>query len=127
MAVNNPYQQYRQSAVMSAGSGELTLMLYNGAVKFIKQGLDSIDRNCIDEASNAILRVQEIISYLTETLNWDYEISQNLAGLYIFLNRRLAEANVKKDKEVLMEVLTLIEEMRQTWQQAIKAAQNQGR
>jgi len=116
----NPYQQYQQNAVKSASPGELTLSLYNGAVKFIKQAMMAVDEKNIEAANNTIIRTQDIISYLMDTLNPDYEISNNLMALYDYMNRRLTEANIKKDKSILEEVLGLVEELRDAWGQAVK-------
>lgn len=118
----NPYQQYQQNAVMGAGRGELTLMLYNGAVKFIKQGIKFIEEKDIEGVHNAVVRAQEIILHLNGTLNMEYELSNNLALLYDYINRRLIETNAKKDKQILVEVLGLVEELRDTWAEAIKLA-----
>ena len=119
---NNPYQQYQQNAVMSASPGELTLMLYNGAVRFIKQGLTFIEERNIQGAHEAIVRAQEIVLHLSGTLNMDYELSKNLASLYDYINRRLVEANAKKDRAALAEALGLVEDLRDTWAQAVKLA-----
>lgn len=119
---NNPYAQYRQNAVATAGPGELTLMLYNGAVKFIRQGMKFIEEKNIEGAHNTIVRAQDIILHLNETLNMEYEISKNLALLYDYIYRHLTEANVKKDRQILTEALGLVEELRDTWAQAIKLA-----
>jgi len=118
----NPYQQYRQNAINSASKGELTLMLYNGAVKFIKQSIKLIEEKKLEGAHHAIIRAQEIILYLNDTLNMEYEISNNLALLYDYINRRLVEANARKDKQILVEVLGLAEDLRDTWTQTIKLA-----
>lgn len=120
----NPYQQYQQNSVMSADRGELTLMLYNGAVKFIKQGMKFTEEKNIEEAHNSIVRAQEIISHLNVTLNMEYELSQNLTLLYDYMNRRLMEANVKKEKQILEEVLGLVEDLRATWMQALKLSKS---
>lgn len=116
----NPYQQYRENAIKSASPGELTLALYNGIVKFIRQGITAIDDENIEGANNAIIRTQDIISYLMDTLNRDYEISNNLMSLYDYMQRRLVEANIKKNKAILEEVLGLVEELRDAWGQAVK-------
>lgn len=126
MALNNPYDHYRQNAVMYANQGDLVMMLYNGAVNFVRQAVVSIDQNSLEGANNALIKTQNIISYLTETLNFDYQISHNLAGLYFYINRRLAEANIKKDKEILNEVLDLLEDLRGTWREAISKNGNPG-
>jgi len=120
----NPYQQYRQNAVMSAGRGDLTLMLYNGAVKFIRQGMKYIEERNIEGAHNSIVRAQEIISHLNDTLNMEYELSKNLALLYEYINRRLFEANVRKEIETLEEVLGFVEELRDTWAEALKISKS---
>ena len=119
---SNPYQQYRQNSVIGAGKGELTLILYDGAVKFIKQGIKFIEEGKTQDVHNAIIKAQEIITHLSETLNMDYEISGHLSSLYEYINRRLFEANIKKDKFILGEALGLVADIRDTWREAIKIA-----
>ncbi|TEB04920.1 Flagellar protein FliS [Pelotomaculum schinkii] len=116
----NPCQQYQQNAVKSAGRGELTLMLYNGAIKFIKLGMKLAGEENIQGAHNAIVRAQEIITHLNDTLNMDYELSAGLASLYDYINRRLVEGNMKKDQDILGEALGLVEDLRNTWAGALK-------
>lgn len=118
----NPYQQYRQNSVISAGKGELTLILYDNAVKFIKQGIKCIEEGKIEDVHNAVIKAQEIITHLSETLNMDFEISGQLSSLYDYINRRLFEANMKKDKLILGEALGLVADMRDTWREALKIA-----
>lgn len=120
----NAYQQYQQNAIKSASKGELTLMLYNGAVKFIRQGIKLAGEKDIQGAHNAITRAQKIINYLRVTLNMDYEMSGNLALLYDYIGRRLIEGNVKKDQEILSEALELVEDMRNTWAEALKLSRS---
>lgn len=122
MLNQNPYQQYRQNSVISAGKGDLTLILYDGAVKFIKQGIKFIEEDKIQDVHNAIIKAQEIITNLSETLNMEYEISGNLSSLYEYIYRRLVEANLKKDKLILGEVLGLVAELRDTWREALRIA-----
>jgi flagellar protein FliS len=116
----NAYQQYQENAIKSASRGELTLMLYNGAVKFIRQGIQSVGEKDIQGTHNAITRAQEIITYLSETLDMDYEMSEKFALLYDYIVRRLMEGNVKKDQEILGEALELVEDLRNTWAEALK-------
>ncbi|NLI13205.1 MAG: flagellar export chaperone FliS [Peptococcaceae bacterium] len=120
MANVNPYQQYQQNFIKSAGRGELTLILYDGAVRFIKQGIKSIEENKIQSAHDSIVRAQEIISHLNETLNTDYELSGSLTMLYDYINRRLMEANIKKDRDILGEALGFVSQLRDTWKEALK-------
>ena len=120
MAVANPYEQYKQQSVMTATPAELTLMLYNGCIKFIKDAKLAIDKNDIEKAGNTILRAQDIIQELMATLNTDYDISNNLYALYDYMYQRLIDANISKDKAPLDETLELITELRDTWTQVIK-------
>lgn len=118
----NPYQQYQQNSIKSADRGKLTLILYENAVKFIKQATRFIEEGKLQEAHKAIIKSQEIIAYLSDTLNMDYEISNDLYSLYAYMNRRLIEANIKKDRAILAEVLALVSDLRETWQEAIRIA-----
>ncbi|MTI80202.1 MAG: flagellar export chaperone FliS [Firmicutes bacterium] len=134
MQAQNPYAQYQENAINSANPGELTLMLYNGAVKFNKLAINKLEEKDIEQTNHYIQRVDAIITELLVTLNQDYELSQNLASLYEYVKRRLVEGNIKKDKEILLEVQELLEEMRNTWTEAVKqnktgavAAANGGR
>jgi len=125
MAAVNPYQQYQEQSIMTASPGELTLMLYNGCIKFIKQAKLYIEEKDIEKANNAIIRAQDIIYELMSTLNMDYEISNNMMALYDYMNRRLIDANISKDIKVLDEVLNLTVEFRDTWMEVIKKTRKQ--
>ncbi|MGF7184689.1 flagellar protein FliS [Desulfitispora alkaliphila] len=120
MSVNNPYQQYQQSSVNTATPGELTLMLYNGALKFLKQAKIAVENKQIGEANEKIIRVQDIIAELMGSLNMEIEISKNMYALYDFMNNRLIDANINKDVKALEEVEGLLVEMRDTWKEVIK-------
>jgi flagellar protein FliS len=125
MMLNNPYQQYQQNTVNTATPGELTLMLYNGGLKFLKQAKIAIAEKNIKEANNKICRVQDIITELMSSLNMEIEISKSLYALYDFMNDRLIQANIKKDVKLLEEVEGLLEEMRDTWKEVIKLNRQQ--
>ncbi|MFZ5354304.1 MAG: flagellar export chaperone FliS [Bacillota bacterium] len=121
----NPYQQYQQNTVYTATPQELTLMLYNGLVKFIKLAIQGIEEKNIEKANNNIIRAQDIVTEFMCTLDMQYEISNSLMALYDYMNRRLIEANLKKDKAVAEEVLGFAEELRDTWAQAMKIVKQQ--
>lgn len=122
MTNSNPYQQYQQNMINTATPQELTLMLYNGLVKFLKLSIQSIDEKNMEKTNNYIIRSQDIISEFMCTLDMNYEISKSLMSLYDYMNRRLLEANMKKDKAIIEEVLGFAEELRDTWAQAMKLA-----
>ncbi|USK38610.1 flagellar export chaperone FliS [Cytobacillus firmus] len=120
MAVSNPYQSYQQNSVNTASPGELTLMLYNGCLKFIHQAKKAIEEKNIEMKNTNIQKAQSIVQELMVTLNMDIEISKNMMSLYDFMNRRLMEANIKNDASILAEVEGLVTEFRDTWKEVIQ-------
>jgi flagellar protein FliS len=122
---SNPYQQYRQNTVNTSTPQELTLMLYNGLLKFLKLAQQGIEEKNIEKANNNIIKSQDIIIEFMSTLDMQYEISNGLYMLYDYMNRRLLEANIKKDKLIVEEVIGYAEELRDTWAQAMKLAKQQ--
>jgi len=120
MALNNPYQSYQQSSVNTASPGELTLMLYNGCLKFINLAKHAMDQKDITARNTNILKTQKIVQELMVTLNMDLEVSQNMMSLYDYMHRRLIEANIKNDKAILEEVEGLVTDFRDTWKQVIQ-------
>ncbi|MDF2902699.1 MAG: flagellar export chaperone FliS [Bacillus sp. (in: firmicutes)] len=118
----NPHEVYQRNKVMTARPEELTLMLYNGGVKFIQQAKMAIDKKDIAKAHSLIIRTQEIITELIVTLNKEYEISNSLLALYEYMKRRLIEANISKDNSILDEIESMLQELKTTWVQAMKSA-----
>lgn len=118
--MKNPYGQYKQNSVMTASPQELTLMLYNGALKFIGKAKIFIEQKNIPKANESLIKAQNIIQELNITLNMDYEVSQNLRSLYTYIIERLVDANISKDIKVLDEASEMITELRDTWKEAMK-------
>lgn len=125
MALHNPYQKYQQNSVLSAPPEELTHKLFNGGVRFIRQGIQHVENGQIENAHMAIIRAQNIYVYLYDNLNHDIELSTGLGSLYDFIIRHLTQANIKKDAAILKEVLALAEELKDTWQEAMEVARRQ--
>ncbi len=119
MAINNPYTKYKENSVNTATPEELTLMLYNGAIKFSKLARINMDEKNIQETSNNLVKAQAIIDELNFTLNMDYEISEGLRDLYDFIKEQLVETNIQKDTNILDGVIPIIEGMRDTWKEAM--------
>ncbi|ADL11807.1 flagellar export chaperone FliS [Acetohalobium arabaticum] len=119
---NNPYQKYKNTQVETASQEKLLLMLYDGAIKFLKQAIKGVEENDYEAANNYLVRTQDIIHELMATLDMEKggEIARNLESLYDYMNRRLIEANVNKDIEPMEEVRDMLAELRETWQEAIK-------
>ncbi|HZH60853.1 MAG TPA: flagellar export chaperone FliS [Metabacillus sp.] len=120
MAMSNPYQSYQSNAVTTASPGELTLMLYNGCIKFIKLARKAIEKNDISEKNTNLIKAQNIIQELMVTINMDYEVSKNMLAMYDYMKNRLVEANISNDLEILDEVQGYVTEFRDTWKQVIQ-------
>jgi flagellar protein FliS len=115
----NPYRVYRETQIQTASGLELVVLLYNGAIKFLKQAAQAIQEKQVVPAHNALIRAQDIISELRVTLNHDAggEIARALDQLYEYMNRRLMEANLHKELAPVQEVTQMLEELRDTWQE----------
>lgn len=122
MAVKNPYSKYNNNKVFSASKEDLTLMLYDGALKFCNQGIIALETSDNIKANACIIRVQNIIREFQLTLDRKYEISAELDRLYDYIYRRLIEANLKKDLEILTEVRDFIRSLRDTWKKSMLLA-----
>jgi len=116
---NNLQDQYLQAAVATAPPGRLLLMLYDGAINFLSRAVDALERKDYEEANRLIGRAQDIIAELISALDMKYEVAQFLYQLYDYFNRRLIEANVKKDGVPATEVQGYLKELRETWAKVV--------
>lgn len=121
---NNPYIKIKNNAIKTASPEELTLMLYEGALKFANQGKMALLANDTEKAHNLISRVEAIIEEFQITLDMKYEVSKGLAAMYDYIQYRLIQANMKKDVKELEEVIDYIREMRDTWKEAMQIAKH---
>jgi flagellar protein FliS len=121
MVVANPYDLYRQNAVLNAKPEQLVVMLYDGALKFIRQADQALAKKDIPGAHQALVRTQDIIAHLRAALNEDYEIARSLDALYAYIYDLLVQANVKKDRYVLATAAQMVRELREAWAQSLKA------
>ncbi|WLR49261.1 flagellar export chaperone FliS [Halobacillus litoralis] len=112
-------QAYQNNSVETASPGELTLMLYNGCIKFIRIARKAMENNEIEKKNTNIQKSQKIIQELMITMDQQYAVTQEIMPLYDYVNRRLVEANTKNDVEILDEVEGLVVEFRDTWKQVI--------
>ncbi len=128
MAFNNPYQQYKKTQVDTASQGKLIVMLYDGAIKFINVAIETMPTRNIEKIHNNIMKSQEIINELISSLNMDAgDISNRLFSLYMYINKRLMDANLRKEVEPLIEVRKYLVELRDAWQIADKNVANEPR
>ena len=123
MAINkNPYAQYQNSRILTASPAELTLMLYEGAIKFCNIAIMGLEKNDLQKANENIIKAEKIILEFQATLDHKYPVSNDFEIIYDYIYRRLVEANIHKDKEILEEALGYIREMRDVWKEVMKKA-----
>jgi len=116
---------YKQNSVTTASPGELTLMLYNGCLKFLGKAKLAIKEKNIQEKNNNLQKAQAIIAELMSTLNMDIDISKQMLPLYEYMNHRLVEANIQNDVAIIEEVEGLVTEFRDTWKEVIRINRQQ--
>ena len=116
------YANYTRNKILTATPAELTLMLYEGAIKFCNIAIVAIEQNDRDKMFNNILKVEDIITEFQVTLNFDYPVANDFNNVYNYLQKRLREANMTQDKEILEEVNTHLRTMRDTWKEVMKLA-----
>lgn len=124
MLANKGYAAYANNKVMTATPAELTLMLYDGAIKFCNIAITAVEQKDIVKAHTNIMKVERIIEEFQSTLDHKYPVAEDFDNVYRYLHDRLIQANVKKDKEILEEVLGHLRTMRDTWKEVMKTANN---
>lgn len=120
MSVQNAYNAYKQNSVTTASPGELTLMLYNGCIKFIHQAKKAIEVNDIERRNKYVQKAQAILNELMSTLNMDVPVSKDMYNLYEYMYHQLTQANINSDSAILDEVENLTIEFRDTWKEVIQ-------
>jgi len=118
--MQSPYKAYQQNSVQTATPGQLIIMLYDGAIRFTKAGIDGIKRRQYTTANTNLKKAQAIIHELTASLNPEIPMSKDLARIYEYMLHNLIQANVKKDAQAAQEALTHLEELRDAWKQIMK-------
>lgn len=126
MALPNAYAQYNNSKVLTASPAELTLMLYEGAIKFCNIAIMAIEKKDIEKSHVNIVKVENIINYLQSTLDTKYPVSEDYDRIYSYLQQRLAQANIRKDPEILEEVCDHLRSVRDTWKEVMAKNQHKG-
>ncbi|QDQ01391.1 flagellar export chaperone FliS [Lysinibacillus fusiformis] len=124
-AQTSAYNAYKQNSVTTASPGELTLMLYNGCLKFLNKAKVAIQEKNIQEKNVNLQKSQAIVAELMSTLNMDIEISKQMLPLYEYMNHRLLQANIQNDISIIEEVEGLVTEFRDTWKEVIRINRQQ--
>lgn len=124
MNFNKGYAAYANNKITTATPAELTLMLYEGAVKFCNMAIVAVENKDIEKAHNSIMKVQRIIEEFQITLDHKYPVWEDFNNVYEYLLLRLRDANLKKDKKILEEVLGHLRTMRDTWKEVMAKTKN---
>ena len=113
----NPFEQYKETEITTANQGKLIVMLYDGAIKFLSIAVEKMNPKTYDVVNNNIIKAQDIITELLLSLNMEEggEISSNLFNLYMYFKRRLLEANISKDPEIVKEIINHLKKLREAW------------
>ena len=113
----NPYEQYKETQIATANQGKLIVMLYDGAIKFLNIAIENMNPKTYDLVNANIIKAQDIITELLLSLNMrdGGEISQNLFNLYMFFKKELLQANIKKDAEIIKNVVKMMKDLREAW------------
>ncbi|MDE6204251.1 MAG: flagellar export chaperone FliS [Lachnospiraceae bacterium] len=120
MALPNAFAQYKNSKVLTASPAELTLMLYEGAIKFCNVAIAAIDGREIQKAHINIIKAQKIVEHLQVTLDMKYPVAKDFDRIYNYLLERLVDANIKKDKAAVVEVRDHLNAVRDTWKEVMR-------
>ncbi len=126
MALANAYSQYNNSKVLTASPAELTLMLYDGAIKFCNIAILGIEKKDVEKTHINIVKVEKIIDYLRQTLDMRVAVSEDFERIYSYLAQRLIEANIKKEPEILEEVCEHLRSIRDTWKEVMRIGKETG-
>lgn len=122
MALNQAYEQYNRNKIMTASPAELTLLLYEGAIKFCNLAIMALEKNELEKVHVNIKKTEDIIVEFQSTLNHKYAVAEDFDRIYKYIYELLVEANIKKDKELLERALQELRGMRDTWKEVMNRA-----
>lgn len=124
--MKNAYQKYKQTSIQSASREKLLLMMYEGAIKFIKLAIQSVEQKKIAEKGTNIGRAYDIVLELNNTLDHNVggDLARNLEQLYMFVTDQLTQANITGDAKYLRNALKIMETLYEGWQKAVEQLKN---
>ena len=124
MIQKNPYAAYNNSKIQTATPAELTLLLYEGAIKFTNIAIVAMEKNDVQKTHDNIMKTEKIIEEFQATLDHKYPVAKDFEAVYSYLLKRLFDANIRKDPEILEEVLRHLRTMRDTWKEVMAKTAN---
>lgn len=120
MPARNPFAEYTTNKILTASPAEVTLMLYEGAIKFVNIAIVAIEHGEVEKAHVNIKKTQRIIEEFRNTLDHKYPVAEDFDRIYVYLLQRLLQANIKKDVEILEEINTHLRSVRDTWKEVMR-------
>ncbi len=125
--MKNAFQKYKATSVQSASREKLLLMMYEGAIRFVKQAITAIEQKQIAEKGTSIGRAYDVIMELNNTLDHKVggEISKNLEQLYMYMTEQLTKGNIDNNAENLKNVLKILETLYDGWKMAVEQIKKQ--
>ena len=124
MTPSHGYDAYQRNKILTATPADLTLMLYEGAIKFCNIAIVACEKKDIQKAHDNIRKTDRVIEEFQITLNRKYKVAEDFDEVYKYIRQRLTEANVSKDPEILEEVLKHLRTMRDTWKEVMRLTNN---
>lgn len=116
----NPHNRYRQVQISTASRGKLILMLYQGAINSLKKAVEMLEKKDYMGKGECIIKAQDIIMELNLALDMSAgEIAQSLRGLYVYMYRRLIDANLQKDTAPIQEAIRIMSNLYEAWEQVV--------
>lgn len=112
-------QTYQDNAITTASGPQLTMMLYNGCIKFINQAKSALENNDFENKNYYIQRAQDIVQEFMITLDHTVEISQQMMPMYEYIYHQLQQANIKNEMKFLDEALAYVTDFRDTWKEVM--------
>lgn len=117
----NPFQSYKKTDVITANRETILIMMYDGAIRFLKKAIQASQENNLEEKNIFIGRTMDIVNELRATLNHQAgaEIAEKLEGLYEFISDRLLKGSIENNPKLLEEALGILNTLRTAWDEAI--------
>ena len=120
----NPYQAYKQQSVMTMTPGQMLIAVFDELIKQLSLSQIAFDNKDIPEINRTLQKSQHIINELKGSLNFDYEISNNLNDIYNYFNRVIINANIKKDPSEIGDIIAMITDLKDAFSEATKLTHN---
>jgi flagellar protein FliS len=118
--MNNPYQQYKDQSLATLAPGELLVRLFDECIKQLRLSCIGIDKKNYGMANDTLNKAQTILTTLATSLDMRYPISKELRELYLLYIRQVSEANIQKNAALVEEIIPLVKDMRDSFEQADK-------